>query len=74
MLTVQESFLSGVSRLFDFTRKDKCNINAEDPDAQDFQAIRKDWETVGSDMWSAIYFYKQKEDKNAEKGRYPDYG
>lgn len=51
---VLPSFLSGVSRIFDFTGSLDPPIYQEPPEQADARAIRQDWETVGDDLEQAL--------------------
>lgn len=51
---VLPSFLSGVSRIFDFTGSLDPPIYEESPEQADAMAIRQDWEAVGDDLEHAL--------------------
>lgn len=51
---VLPSFLSGVSRIFDFTGSLDPPIYHEPPEQADAMAIRQDWEAVGDDLEHAL--------------------
>ena len=51
---VLPSFLSGVSRIFDFTGSLDPPIYYEPPEQADAMAIRQDWEAVGDDLEQAL--------------------
>ena len=51
---VLPSFLSGVSRIFDFTGSLDPPIYQEPPEQADAMAIRQDWEAVGDDLEHAL--------------------
>ena len=51
---VLPSFLSGVSRIFDFTGSLDPPIYQELPEQADAMAIRQDWEAVGDDLEHAL--------------------
>ena len=51
---VLPSFLSGVSRIFDFTGSLDPPFYQEPPEQADAMAIRQDWEAVGDDLEHAL--------------------
>ena len=51
---VLPSFLSGVSRIFDFPGSLDPSIYHEPPEQADAMAIRQDWEAVGDDLEQAL--------------------
>jgi len=53
------SFLRGVSKIFDIGATTKrVSLGNEQSDAE---ALRRDWETIGDNMWGAIDEYKKDE-------------
>ena len=60
--------LEGAARIFDFTGSMNRRARALPPDVADAQALRRDWEAVGGDLWTVIAVHPPDRSPNDLRG------